>query len=350
MLAPVYHVLPISNIRRQRLLPAPGKVVVRQGQRLNATDTVAEAMLSPEYLLLDVTHGLRVRPEKADALIQVKEGAQIAEGDVIAGPVGLVRRVMRAPKPGRVVLAGSGQVLIEVKSKPFELKAGFPGMVTDLIPDRGVILETTGALIQGVWGNGRIDYGLMSVLVEEAGHVLLPDQLDVAQRGAVVVAGHCANADALKAAADLPLKGLILASMDTGLQATAAKLPIPVLVLEGFGVRPMNSATFKLLTTTGRREVAVNAEPWDSHAGTRPEAVIPLPASGSPALPRETDFFAPGQQVRSVRSPQAGKIGTIMSLPGMRPFPSGVRAQAAEVRLETGETLLLPLANLEVLE
>jgi len=42
-------------------------------------------------------------------------------------------------------------------------------------------------------------------------------------------------------------------------------------------------------------------------------------------------------------------IGTILELrPGLNVFPSGLRAPAAQVRLENGEQLLIPFVNLEV--
>ena len=36
MLASIVHILPLTLIRRERLLPIPGKVLVRQGQRVGA--------------------------------------------------------------------------------------------------------------------------------------------------------------------------------------------------------------------------------------------------------------------------------------------------------------------------
>jgi hypothetical protein len=54
--------------------------------------------------------------------------------------------------------------------------------------------------------------------------------------------------------------------------------------------------------------------------------------------------------VRVVRAPHKSQIGTIANLlPGTQVFPSGVQGQAAEVRLEDGNKVILPLANLEVL-
>ena len=112
----------------------------------------------------------------------------------------------------------------------------------------------------------------------------------------------------------------------------------------------MNSAAYKLLTTNERREVSLNAEPWDPYLGSRPEVVISLPTTGAITQPVEASYFVPEQQVRVISAPYRGKIGTIVNLdPGPYLFPNGIRALAAQVNLETGEDAVIPLANLEVL-
>lgn len=348
--SPITHFLPVSPIRRVRLLPAPGRVVVRKGQKVNPTDVVAEAKITAEHILLEVARGLGLPAAKADAYIQQQAGEEVGEGDVIAGPVGIARRVVRAPRAGRVVVAGGGQVLLEVDSRPFELKAGIAGVVSELYEDQGVEIETTGALIQAVWGNGRIDFGLLNVLARSADDVLTPDRLDVSQRGSVVFGGYCKDPEILNSAAEIPLRGLILPSMASALIPLAEKMRYPILVVEGFGKIPMNAAVFKLLTTNARREVALNAENWDRLEGIRPEIVIPLPAPADLPFPKETETFSPGQQVRVLSAQSKGLTGALLALhPGPVVLPSGVRAYAADVRLESGESVVLPLANLEVL-
>ena len=62
------------------------------------------------------------------------------------------------------------------------------------------------------------------------------------------------------------------------------------------------------------------------------------------------ETFAPGQTVRVCYLARPGEIGTIVQLrPGLTTLPSGLKAPAAEIHLETGEQVLVPLTNLEVL-
>ena len=351
MIAQIRHILPLTTIHRERILPIPGKVLVRKGQKVGTTDTVAEARLTPEHLLLDVARGLRLYDDRADKAIQCRAGDKIAEGDVLAGPVGVTKRTIRSPRNGRVILTGGGQILIEVENPPHELRAGYPGTVLELVDEYGAIIEATGALIQGVWGNGRIDFGLLYAIAHSADEILQSSQLEVSLRGAIVLAGHCQNADVLKAAGDLPLRGLILSSMDASVVPVASRMRYPIVLIEGFGRLPMNSVAYKLLSTNEQREVALNAEPWNPLTGARPEIFIPLPAADVLPLPPDTDDLSTGQQVHVFRAPYAGKIGKIVDLlPGMNTLTNGLSAQTALIEMETGETVLIPLANLEVLE
>ncbi len=115
MLAQVTHILPITSIRRERLLPVAGRISVRKGQKVSATDVVAEASLNPEHLLLDVARGLGLPVKDADRNMHCQAGDQVAEGDVLAGPVGFTKRVIRASKNGRVIVAGEGRFFLRSK-------------------------------------------------------------------------------------------------------------------------------------------------------------------------------------------------------------------------------------------
>ncbi len=349
MQAPVNHLVGFATIVRERLLPVKGDTLARVNQKVSSNDIIAEARYAREHVLLDVARILRVSPKAADKLIKCKVDERVAAGTEIAAGRGLFPRTVIVPRDGLVVAAGGGQVLMEVGETKIELRAGIPGVVIEIIPDRGVVIQTTGALIQGVWGNGRIDAGQLINLADGPDGVLNPGRLDVSLRGSVILGGMVKDAETLKAAAELPVRGLILSSIYPSLIQQAREMRYPIVAIDGFGPMPMNSIAYKLLSTNVKRDVTVNAEAYNRYTGSRPEVIIPLPLNSDAPTLREVEIFAPGLQVRMRRPPGMGMIGAIVAIkPGMTTLPSGLRAQAAEVKLENGDTVVAPLVNLEV--
>jgi len=350
MLAPVAHILPLTTVRRERLLPVPGRITVHMDQKVNPLDVVAEAKFGNEHLLIDVARIFAMQPEAAQNLIQVKAGDMISQGDVLARRIGLGLQIVHAPSNGRVILSGAGQILVEVGDTTFDLRAGMPGVITRHIPERGVEIKFNGAFIQGVWGNGQMNVGLLLPVLSSPEEPLTSKQLDVSLRGSVILAGKCSDPAALQTASELPVRGIILGSMSPALIPLAAQAQYPIVVVDGFIPRPMNGAAYKLLTTNAKRETTLNAEPFDRQTGSRPEIFIPLPVTQEPPAPRLVETFAPDQMVRLIREPHAGSVGKLISLrPGLTTISSGIRTAAADVKLDSGEQVLIPLANLEVL-
>jgi hypothetical protein len=348
-LAPVHHILPLTTIVRERLLPVKGVVRARVNQKVSPRDIVADASWSREHVFVDVARILGVSVTLADQLIRCKAGDTIAAGAVLASGGGWRSGAVKASRSGRVVVTGGGQILIESGESRLELRAGLSGVVQEIIPDRGVVIQTTGALVQGVWGNGRVDTGVMVNLADKPDTVLTAGRLDVSMRGSILVAGQVKEPEVLRAAAEVAVRGLLIGSLFPSLLPAARDARYPIVLTDGFGSLPMNSAAYRLLSTNSKREVTLNAEPFDRYSGARPEVIIPLPAETAPAPPRDVEALAPGQSVWVRRQPAAGLIGTILSLrPGLDTFASGLRAAAAEVGLENGEKLLIPLVNLEV--
>jgi hypothetical protein len=351
MLAPITHVIALTTFHRERLLPRPGRVLVRKGDKVKPLDVIAEVSHSTEHVWLDLAKGLGIAPERVPHVLQVPIGDQVTKGDVLAGPIGFARRVVRSPYSGRLILLRNGQALIQLEGAPLRVRAGIPGKIVSITPEYGATIECSGALVQGVWGNGKVDMGLLRLVASKPDEVLTAERMQIGLRGAVVLAGCCEDLAALQAAAELPVRGLILASMSAALVSSAARMDYPILITEGFGRIPMNSAAFNLLTTNEGREITLNAEPFDRYAATCPEAVIPLPVTQAIAAPSRSCLLQPNRRVRVVRAPYRSKVGTMVSLrPGLVSFPNGLRARAAAVRLEDEKTVILPLANLEILE
>ncbi|NUM45961.1 MAG: hypothetical protein HUU38_14745 [Anaerolineales bacterium] len=357
MLTPVTFIAPLTTIRRTRLLAIPGEVTVRKGQAVRPTEVVATAHSAPRHYMLNVARGLGITEEQTEQYIERFLGNEIHEGDIIASRGKIGKRIVRAPVDGTIVFVAGGQVLIRLTTEPTELKAGYPGTVAELIHERGVIISATGALIQGLWGNGKINAGPLSVLATTPTHELTPGELNESLKGAVIMAGHCKQANVLKAANETRLRGLILASLAPELIPLATAAPFPILVTEGFGALPYNAVTFKLLSSNQKRNVTINAEAFDRLKDTRPEIFIAVEAASlsDSDMPPEAALLAPEQRVRMTRAPYQGQIGRLKALlPGLTIFPNGLRAPAARVQFDQensaqGSEAVVPLANLEIL-
>jgi hypothetical protein len=275
MLAPITNILPQVVVERLRVLPRPGQVKVRQGQTVRATDVIATANVTPRHTMLDAAAGLGVSRADVDKYIERDENQAVAAGDVLARKSGMFSRVLRAPVSGKIVLMTDGYIFIEEDQPPFELLAGIPGDVKELVHEMGAVIETVGALIQGSWGR-RIDFGVLNVAAEKPDDLLTPEMVDVSLRGAVMMCGRCNSLDVFRRAAEQRLRGIILGSMPSEFIPTVRKLQLPVLLTDGFGDQPMSPAVFRLLATSDKRDIAINAEPFNAETGARPEVDPPL--------------------------------------------------------------------------
>ena len=349
-LAPVTHILPLVTMTRARLLPGNGRVLVSYGQQVAALDTVAEMPKNVKHTILDVAQILYPNGlEPGVSLLSHKTGDTLQNGDVIAETGGMFSRVVRAPYDCKVVAVGGNQILLEVEDETLSLKAAYSGVVRDIIADRGALIQSTGALIQGVWGNDKVNAGPLANKIRSPGELLIRERLDESLSQKVVFAGHCDRADVLQAACELKLAGVVLGSMTADLVPAALKMDIPLILLEGFGSMPINSFAYRLLTTNDKREACVNAFMPDSFTGIRPEIFIDSPVDGE--VPHEITELRVNQEVRVIGAPYQSVIGTIVEfLPMPVGLPNQLTVEAAIVRLEDSRDVIIPLTNLDVIE
>jgi hypothetical protein len=350
MFAPITHQTSFTKIRRERLLPLPGTVMVTTGQQVKATDVIAETRVANQHLMLDVAQQLKISARQAQNLMNVNVNQLVERGEVIAGPTGFPPRSVKFPEQGKVVYIHDGQVLLELDTPPYRLFAGLEGEIRNIIPDRGAILETEGALLQGIWGNGKISQGNLVSLMRSPSTELTGEDFEGDLSEAIIVSGCVCRKETLQYCRQFNIRGLILASLSASLVPLAAQARFPIIILDGFGKIPMNSAACRILTENAGKVIALNACGWERSTDSRPEIIIPLPEIKAADYSLPDAILAPGKRVRINSSDLRGKVGKLIALNTEQAMlANGIMTRVATIHLENGEQTYVPLANLELL-
>lgn len=347
-------ITPLTTIRRERLLPVSGQVLVRAGEMVGSADVVARCQVPGKVQVVDASRALGVRRDRAAKYIRKAVGDPVQVNDVLAIPGGLFGRLKkscRSPIDGQIVEVRDSLILIESATTTFELRAHIKGQVTNVMPNRGVVISAAGTLIQGVWGNGGEAEGVLKILADNPQRPLRARSIDVSCHGTVVVGGRLLDDKVLEQAVEAKVRGIIIGGVNAEMRPTLEALPFPVLITEGFGALPMSQQVFSLLHSNMGREAMLSGDTRTKWGARRPEVLIPLRADEQ--MPQEEASISPlqvGDQVRALRAPYFGAIGNVADIPVTpQVVESGARLRVAVVDLETGEQALIPLANLELI-
>lgn len=341
---------PLTVVRRERLLPEPGEILVSKGERVEPVQVIARTSVSSSFRIINVARQLQVPSSKVSKHLKVEPGEKVKRGQVVAALGGLGGRSCRSTLDGVVTGSGGGRVLIEGYPQEVELRANMYGTVTRIIGGRGVEIRATGALIQGVWGNGEEGTGVLRLLIKERDEVLSAESIDASCRGTIIVGGCSVDQEALERAVELQVRGIISGGLASDVLPEAERAPLPIVVTEGVSVVPMCSPIYRLLEANDGREAVLSAQFQSLWGRVRPEVIVPLPAE--PDAEEASGFFPPlevGDTVRVTQPPRLGVVGTVAELSASVDVPTGDRLPAARVELEDEGSFLVPLANLEVM-
>ncbi|MCI0632287.1 MAG: hypothetical protein L0Y44_16715, partial [Phycisphaerales bacterium] len=132
------------------------------------------------------------------------------------------------------------------------------------------------------------------------------------------------------------------------------KVGLTIIITEGFGEIAMAERTFKLLVSRQGDEAAVNGATQIRAGVMRPEILIPLPTAESgrtrPAGAMD-GLLEIGRPVRIIRDPYFGQIGAVSGLPHEpQALDSGSKARVLEVKFDSGKRVVIPRANVELIE
>ncbi|MFZ3070826.1 MAG: hypothetical protein WA110_06890 [Anaerolineaceae bacterium] len=330
-------------------LPYTGTVMVRTGQDVAAGDCIAEIKMPEHYQVFDVVNSFKINPKHLDRYIERLVGEPVKAGDVIAQKPGLFSRIFRASQDGMIVSIRDGKITLALGEKKERVLATFPGLVVELVPERGAVVATHGTLLQGVWGNGLNGFGELFQILP-LGEDLTPDQINGLPEGLIVVAGACAKPGQLNRLLGRKPAGLVFGSVDPELLPTLEKLPIPVMCLVGFGDFPVDSYSSALLEKMAGKTVYLNASMPDAIAGVKPEVIMPGEVDTSYGLFTAEDQLSVGTKVRLLGKPYTGSVGIVIELPAeAEMFSSGLVMRSVVVKRQDEQIIRIPRENLEVI-
>jgi hypothetical protein len=343
------YAIPLATIHRKRTLPVPGEVQCRYGDVVAADRIIAEVEMPMGYHVLDLERILGMRVRNANRILVKEVGSSVEAGEVIARVGRFAKRECVAPATGKIANAGGRKVLIQVTPQHIRLPAFYPGKIVNLIPERGAVIEATGALIQGIWGMGPEVRGRLECVVPEGKASLVADMITAAHMGTILVGGRALDTEAIAEAVRNQVSGVIVGSVTSDLLPAIEASGLALVATEGFGDFAINPSAFELLQSYSGHECCLSPllqQRWDVR---RPEVVIPLPAEGKPPTAAYGSTLDEGTRVRILRAPYENAIGQVFSMPSQpRTLESGIRARGALVDVD-GTRVFVPFQNLEIL-
>lgn len=363
--------------RVRRLLPVPGEVRVKQGDRVTAETIVAETFTEGDVTPIKLAALLGCTPKELPSLMLKRAGEAVRKDEPLArskGIFGFGKTEVKSPADGVLesVSDTSGMAIIRGERLPIRVLAYMPGTVVEVIPGEGVVVENEVSLVQGIFGIGGETFGSIALACRSRDEDLHEDLITPAMKGAVIVGGARVTAAAVRRAREVGAAAVVSGGIDDqdlrdflgydlGVAITGSeRAGLTLVITEGFGDIAMARRTFALLAAHAGRSASVNGATQIRAGVLRPEIVVPLDGLDPARLAgleaakdagHESGVLEIGTLVRVIRDPHFGVIGTVAALPEQPAvLGSGSKARVLEVAVENAGRITVPRANVELIE
>ncbi|MCF7794715.1 MAG: hypothetical protein K9N09_12325 [Candidatus Cloacimonetes bacterium] len=357
-------------LRKERILPLKGKVLVKKGDKVKANDFVAETLLPGKVVPFNLANKLGVDPKFMKDYIKIKEGDILKKGTMLAqtkGFFGMFKSIVKSPIEGEVesISTLTGQLLLREPRIPVQVAAFMDGVVVDIIPEEGVIIENKSAYVQGIFGIGGETNGEIKVLADAPDAILDPAKIDDSCKDKIIVCGAIATLAVIKKAQKVGVAGIItggiddqdlkdLLGYDIGVAITGhEEIGLTIVATEGFGNINMAKKTFELMKQFEGHKTSIHGFTQIRAGVMRPEIIIPIKFEVEELKVKEAKMseLLIGTTIRVIRQPNFGMIGKVTGLPEkLTPVESETLVRILEAELEDGQKVTLPRANVEVIE
>lgn len=356
-----------TALLRERRLPLKGEVLVKSGDAVGPDSVVARAELPGNVQTVNLAARLGVDPARVADMLTRPLGSEVKQGEIVARAkalFGLMKNEAEAPADGTIesVSSVTGQLLLRERPIPVEVNAYVRGRIADVMEKEGVVVESRGALVQGIFGVGGETFGKIAIATTRPDEPLEDSHLRDEHRGAVVVGGsHVSHATVLRAKQlgiaaivvggfdDHDLRALL--GRDLGVAITGQEdLGLTLVLTEGFGRIAMADRTWELLGASAGKVASVSGATQIRAGVLRPEVFIPGDLAGAPSSAADAGgSLEIGSAVRVIRQPWFGRLGRVVELPAeLRPLETEALVRVLVVEFgDDGTRATVPRANVE---
>ena len=357
-----------TKLRRLRELPLPGSVLVKVGDKVSAEQAVLSAEIPGDVEIVKLPERSGLELEQVKKGLVVKVGQEVKKGEELLNVkscFGLFVTSVKAPSAGAIEFFNkiNGHLGIRGESKLISLSAYVSGQVVEVEENKAVTIESTAAVIQGVFGVGGERYG--QVLVLPVANNTLVEKQDLAALGdkicgKVIVGGLGFSAEALIEAGRLGVSAVLTGSIssetlgtflgfDIGVAITGAEeIPFTLIITEGFGALAISERVTDLAKKLEGKMASVNGATQVRAGAVRPELIV-CDAGVAKEAAIESAGFIVGSTVRIVRTPYFGLLAQIVEVPTeLKRIESGACVRVLKVKLNDGSEAYVPRANVEL--
>ena len=212
----------------------------------------------------------------------------------------------------------------------------------------------------------RQRYGRIIMAADSPDQELTAEMIKPVMRDCIVVGGARMTGEAIARACEVGAAAVVSGGLDDedlreflgydlGVAITGSEdVGLSLIITEGFGDITMAQRTFDLLGSREGADASINGATQIRAGVMRPEIIIPLSekesAEAKPAGQPDSELRL-GRPVRIIRDPHFGQIGEVSGLPPEpQALESGSRARVLEVKLDSGDSVTIPRANVELIE
>jgi hypothetical protein len=320
-----------------RLRPAD-RPLVQAGERVSAGDPILERIREAAVAELRLPDGVE---EPAPGTLVERDQDVVDTGG---------RRRIRFDGVGRVLYVAPGRRLRVAVGRHGDLvTSSVPGIV-ESVTREAISIRADGIGLPGVLVAGAATHGRLVLAVDRPDGELPAGAIDVGGEGAILVAGARLDVESLSRARAMGVRGIVAGGIvGRDLKAFVASearqraglhtsLSFGLIVLDGYGKRPIPEPIWRILGAAAGQEVGIVPEP---------EMLLLDAAHAIPPLPAD--------EVRVCGGEWSGRQGRLVGSAGRWRLTGGGQGLAARVALEAGlgepaREVVVAIADLERFE